>query len=217
MAYCSQCGEILKAHNFCMRCGKNSVPHLPNQPLQKEELGEITSAVRGFMDVASDEKKEGRTHQQKWKLFETHYQRTKGITLEQSLLEIENFMDHGVTPQQAIAKFMEEQPTVPTVGGIEFAKMLEDALQKKQKEDKRKSKRRSSSKRSSSKRSSVKRSSASASAMPAGGAVPGSTIKGTGAGMPAENFDPKATSSGDAFFSQFKSKQNKTYGSRYHG
>jgi hypothetical protein len=113
MAYCSQCGEILKAHNFCMRCGKNSSPRLPNDPMKKEDLGEITSAVRGFVDAASDEKKEKREGQQKWKLFETHYQRTKGITLEESLLEIENFMEHGVTPKEAVAKFMEVRTSVP--------------------------------------------------------------------------------------------------------
>jgi hypothetical protein len=123
----------------------------------------------------------------------------------------------------------QEQPTVPTVGGAEIAQMLEEALKKKQKKDKRKS---SSDRRrsSTSKRSSVKRtpatatSSASAStssALPIGATVKGTgagaRIKASGPGMPAEKFDPKATTSGDAFFAQFKSKQDKSYGPRYHG
>jgi hypothetical protein len=117
----------------------------------------------------------------------------------------------------------QEQPTVPTVGGEDIHRMLEEALKKKQKQDKRKStsKRHSSKRTSRSSRSHGATATAVAAGVPVGATVKGSgaggTIKGSGPGMPAEKFDPKATTSGDAFFAQFKAKQDKSYGPRYHG
>jgi hypothetical protein len=116
----------------------------------------------------------------------------------------------------------QEQPTVPTVGGEDIHRMLEEALKKKQKQDKRKStSKRHSSKRTSRSSRSHGAAAGTAAGVPVGATVKGSgaggTIKGSGPGMPAEKFDPKATTSGDAFFAQFKAKQDKSYGPRYHG
>eukprot|EP00300_Choanocystis_sp_HF-7_P022371 c21616_g1_i1.p1 GENE.c21616_g1_i1~~c21616_g1_i1.p1 ORF type:complete len:199 (+),score=40.47 c21616_g1_i1:30-626(+) len=55
-------------------------------------LSGVTGAVRDHMNNASASEKSGTSGQQKWGLFETNYQRTKGITTEQSLQEIEAFV-----------------------------------------------------------------------------------------------------------------------------
>ena len=64
-----------------------------------ENLTTVTGAVRANLASASEEQKDKKYGQQKWGMFETHYQRTKGITTEQSLQEIEDFAKHhGTTP-----------------------------------------------------------------------------------------------------------------------
>mmetsp|Transcript_19145 Transcript_19145/g.29987 ORF Transcript_19145/g.29987 Transcript_19145/m.29987 type:complete len:209 (-) Transcript_19145:108-734(-) len=52
-------------------------------------------AVRNYQNNASTAEKEKKYNQQKWGLFETNYQREKGITTEQSLQEIEEFAAGG--------------------------------------------------------------------------------------------------------------------------
>ena len=59
------------------------------------ELRGVTSAVRTYTANASQAEKEKKYGQQKWGLFETDYQRRKGITTEQSLQEIEEFCAGG--------------------------------------------------------------------------------------------------------------------------
>ena len=48
------------------------------------------------MDGASEKEKTEKKGQQQWGLFETNYQRNKGITTDQSLNEIEQFCANGV-------------------------------------------------------------------------------------------------------------------------
>ena len=55
----------------------------------------MTAAVRSYSAAAPQAEKEKKYGQQKWGLFETDYQRRKGITTEQSLQEIEQFCEGG--------------------------------------------------------------------------------------------------------------------------
>eukprot|EP01105_Mastigella_eilhardi_P013146 TRINITY_DN298_c3_g1_i1.p1 TRINITY_DN298_c3_g1~~TRINITY_DN298_c3_g1_i1.p1 ORF type:complete len:216 (-),score=56.87 TRINITY_DN298_c3_g1_i1:90-737(-) len=106
MVFCAQCGEIVNG-KFCSKCGAPvggggaTPPPCPprnssGQP-QEEQLTGVTSAVRDYAAHASTEEKEKKYGQQKWGLFETNYQRNKGISTDQSLQEIEDFAHHGVT------------------------------------------------------------------------------------------------------------------------
>mmetsp|Transcript_17136 Transcript_17136/g.21111 ORF Transcript_17136/g.21111 Transcript_17136/m.21111 type:complete len:163 (+) Transcript_17136:292-780(+) len=65
---------------------------------------EVTEKVREAEFVLSVDKEAKRYGQQKWKIFETNYQRTKGITLEESLEEIENFAALSTTCQKEVLK-----------------------------------------------------------------------------------------------------------------
>lgn len=62
----------------------------------REQAAGITSTVRAFTNAATEEQKNAKYNQQKWGMFETNYQRNKGITTEQSLQEIEAVMGGGV-------------------------------------------------------------------------------------------------------------------------
>merc|ERR1712063_208449 len=64
-----------------------------------EQLTGATGAVRNYIDNASEKEKTEKKGQQQWGLFETNYQRNKGISTEQSLNEIEQFCKDGVTVQ----------------------------------------------------------------------------------------------------------------------
>lgn len=62
-----------------------------------DDLTNTTSAVRNYIDNASEAEKTGKKGQQQWGLFETNYQRNKGISTNESLQEIEDFCKTGVT------------------------------------------------------------------------------------------------------------------------
>merc|ERR1712137_1338023 len=70
--------------------------HKPNK-MNKEDMTNTTGAVRDYMNSASEKEKTELKGQQKWGLFETNYQRNKGISTDQSLQEIEDFCQGGVT------------------------------------------------------------------------------------------------------------------------
>lgn len=61
------------------------------------ETKEVANVIRKANANASDKDKQAKYGQQKWGLFETNYQRNKGITLEQSLQEIEGSARSGNT------------------------------------------------------------------------------------------------------------------------
>jgi len=62
---------------------------VPGTHYTAEELTGTTQAVRSYAASASQAEKEKKFGQQKWGLFETNYQRNKGITTDESLQEIE--------------------------------------------------------------------------------------------------------------------------------
>jgi len=112
MVFCSNCGISLPAGaKFCPSCGSKvaeaPAPATPPRDTSiaaqaeaagghsRSELRGVTSAVRDYSANASQAEKEKKYGQQKWGLFETDYQRRKGITTEQSLQEIEAFCDGG--------------------------------------------------------------------------------------------------------------------------
>jgi len=112
MVFCSNCGTSLSATaKFCPNCGTKveapaPAPATPprgsvcaqaeaNGGYSAGELRGVTNAVRDYSNNASQAEKEKKYGQQKWGLFETDYQRRKGITTEQSLQEIEAFCDGG--------------------------------------------------------------------------------------------------------------------------
>ena len=64
-----------------------------------KHLVETTSATRDYIANASDKEKSEKKTKQEWGLFETNYQRTKGITTDESLKEIEEFARTGVRPE----------------------------------------------------------------------------------------------------------------------
>lgn len=61
----------------------------------------MTGAVRDYVASAPAAERERRYGQQQWGLFETDYQRRKGISTEESLQEIEDFAAHGARPPPA--------------------------------------------------------------------------------------------------------------------
>lgn len=105
MVFCSNCGtQVPDAARFCPECGtqassaaSSSGGVFTGDTHTSEELTGVTSAVRSYAANASAEEKEKKYGQQKWGLFETNYQRNKGISTEQSLQEIEEFASTGVT------------------------------------------------------------------------------------------------------------------------
>eukprot|EP01089_Gocevia_fonbrunei_P022285 TRINITY_DN8960_c0_g1_i1.p1 TRINITY_DN8960_c0_g1~~TRINITY_DN8960_c0_g1_i1.p1 ORF type:complete len:188 (+),score=75.62 TRINITY_DN8960_c0_g1_i1:3-566(+) len=66
---------------------------------QSDELRGVTGAIRDYSNNASQAEKDKKTGQQQWGLFETNYQRNKGITTDQSLDEIEDFSKNGLSYQ----------------------------------------------------------------------------------------------------------------------
>jgi len=113
MVFCSGCGADIAQKKFCPECGQkagsgnaepaagvqgavkdynDNLPKTYTTDKSQDGVKQVTGAVRGYMAGASDKEKESKTGQQKWGLFETNYQRTKGITTEQSLQEIEDAM-----------------------------------------------------------------------------------------------------------------------------
>lgn len=81
---------------------------------ENKTLSDVTGAVRRFKGNTNQDsdlryQKQG---QQKWNLFETNYQREKGITLEQSLQEIEEFERTGKMPES-----MKKKGATRGVGG----------------------------------------------------------------------------------------------------
>eukprot|EP01087_Luapelamoeba_hula_P007755 TRINITY_DN1902_c0_g1_i3.p1 TRINITY_DN1902_c0_g1~~TRINITY_DN1902_c0_g1_i3.p1 ORF type:complete len:221 (-),score=62.78 TRINITY_DN1902_c0_g1_i3:59-721(-) len=108
MVFCSECGSgpLPAGASFCAKCG-TAVPgaavhtggtQVSGTPYTREEITNVTGAVRDYAANASQKEKETKYNQQKWGLFETNYQRNKGITTDESLQEIEEFCQHGVTP-----------------------------------------------------------------------------------------------------------------------
>jgi len=106
MVFCVNCGASLPAGaKFCPTCGTKAggdapAPATPPRGSASSgpttsELRGVTSAVRNYTANASEEEKNKKYGQQKWGLFETDYQRRKGITTEQSLQEIEDFCENG--------------------------------------------------------------------------------------------------------------------------
>ncbi len=64
---------------------------MPGTHYTAEELTGTTQAVRSYVASAPQAEKEKKYNQQQWGLFETNYQRNKGITTDDSLNEIEVF------------------------------------------------------------------------------------------------------------------------------
>lgn len=62
---------------------------MPGTQYTAQDLTNTTQAVRSYAASASQAEKEKKYGQQKWGLFETNYQRNKGITTDESLQEIE--------------------------------------------------------------------------------------------------------------------------------
>lgn len=57
--------------------------------MDKNDMSNTVDAVRNYANNASESEKNQKYGQQKWGLFETNYQRNKGITTDESLQEIE--------------------------------------------------------------------------------------------------------------------------------
>lgn len=122
MVFCTNCGTNLPAGaKFCPSCGTAVAAAVAPAPVARDspppptpprnntvaaaaeaaggpstgELRGVTAAVRSYSAAAPQAEKEKKYGQQKWGLFETDYQRRKGITTEQSLQEIEAFCDGG--------------------------------------------------------------------------------------------------------------------------
>jgi len=114
MPLCTNCGTRVDGVKFCPNCGTKVAasepeppppcprnPPAPQRPSdmvsreQKEDMVGVTGAVRSYTANATPEERERKYGQQKWGLFETDYQRRKGITTEQSLQEIEDFCANG--------------------------------------------------------------------------------------------------------------------------
>jgi hypothetical protein len=60
---------------------------------------DTTAATRSYEASASDAEKSSAKGAQKWGLFETNYQRKKGITTDESMAEIEQFARTGIRPE----------------------------------------------------------------------------------------------------------------------
>lgn len=111
MTFCNSCGEIPRRCqcSAIKRLEKVTAPAGPkirkgdwikDQPnahnITNEQMIAVSKQVQDTASALSAyEKDETRHGQQKWKTFETNYQRTKGITLAQSLQEIEQFAKTG--------------------------------------------------------------------------------------------------------------------------
>jgi len=120
--FCQECGHNVGDAKFCGECGTKIASSTPaaasstmaaaKETFQDPHAGQhggekllggntkgsgIVGAVRQYTADATTAEKEKKYGQQKWGLFETNYQRTKGITTEQSLQELENAATHGVS------------------------------------------------------------------------------------------------------------------------
>jgi hypothetical protein len=73
---------------------------VPGTHYTAEELTGTTQAVRSYAASAPQAEKEKKYGQQEWGLFETNYQRNKGITTDDSLKEIEVFFPLSLSPCQ---------------------------------------------------------------------------------------------------------------------
>lgn len=72
----------------------------------------VVKGVKGVVASAHESKHQKREGQQKWKMFETHYQREKHITLEESLDEIERYSKYGEVPKDGYAPKKKEAGNV---------------------------------------------------------------------------------------------------------
>jgi hypothetical protein len=86
---CVKCQAVSEAESkFCAQCGEM----LPTSLLQ------TTQATKQYVASATADEQQSRKGQQQWGLFETNYQRTKGISTAESMQEIEDFARTGVRP-----------------------------------------------------------------------------------------------------------------------
>eukprot|EP00013_Stygamoeba_regulata_P021007 CAMPEP_0177650980 /NCGR_PEP_ID=MMETSP0447-20121125/12263_1 /TAXON_ID=0 /ORGANISM="Stygamoeba regulata, Strain BSH-02190019" /LENGTH=223 /DNA_ID=CAMNT_0019153949 /DNA_START=97 /DNA_END=768 /DNA_ORIENTATION=- len=115
MVFCPECG-VKGEGRFCGECGtalpapvsvapSSSAPPPTavksswdgtGAPPNKDNLTSVTGGVRSYMAGATEAEKTEKKGQQKWGLFETNYQRKKGITTDESLREIDEFARGGV-------------------------------------------------------------------------------------------------------------------------
>lgn len=99
MVYCPSCTKEISVAQCtfgsegltCKVCGAKT------QSNAAADEATITNAVRNYTANASVAEREKKYGQQKWGLFETNYQRKKGITTEDSLREIEAAARDGIT------------------------------------------------------------------------------------------------------------------------
>jgi len=106
---------------FCPFCGEK----LREVKNDEKKMGTVTSAIRS--NKASEENKERKHHQQGWGLFETNYQREKGINVQSSMKEIDDYEQEGKLPSLPPKR-------KPTVGG-KFRGALEEVLHDDEEED----------------------------------------------------------------------------------
>ena len=101
MPFCSNCGTSLgDGARFCGNCGAAAGGASGGGAPSAEQLTGVTTAVREYAETAPSSVTEKKYGQQKWGLFETNYQREKGITTEQSLQEIESYCQQGYASGQ---------------------------------------------------------------------------------------------------------------------
>ncbi|KAL6045900.1 Immunoglobulin like and fibronectin type III domain containing 1, tandem duplicate 1 [Balamuthia mandrillaris] len=82
------CGaQVFSDQSFCPHCGAK---------LGVSNLSQVPDAIRSAVNRTSPKDQEKKYGQQEWRLFETNYQRNKGISLDESLQEIENASKYGV-------------------------------------------------------------------------------------------------------------------------
>lgn len=98
--------------------------------IEDKTLTDVTSAVRNFKESTNKDAdlRYQIQGQQKWKLFETNYQREKGISLEQSLQEIEEFERTGKIPESMKNKNATQRQVVGVSSG--FASVLDETITK---------------------------------------------------------------------------------------
>ena len=110
--FCTECGKQLpNGAKFCMYCGNKveAAPAAAPNPVARPApapvaakpapattanpaaMRNVTSAVRTVDAGLSQEQRERKEGKQQWSMFETNYQRNKGITTQQSLDEIDDF------------------------------------------------------------------------------------------------------------------------------
>jgi len=196
--YC-KCGEPIQGKPvFCKHCGIR-VADLPDD-VEDDGLTTITSAVREFTDTASDEKRNAKYNQQQWNLFETNYQRDKGITTEESLQEIEAFSRDGVLPEPAPRK------NEALVGG-KFRYSLDRTIREHEEKERKKKEEKEAKKggggfmQNLGKRLSLSRRNSS------------SKHEGQ-KGFQGVDFAPK-TDAGAAFFAEYQKKEERKYKPQY--